>query len=123
MASLGRVVLLFSIASALGCVSTSFTASKGPDGAPLPRVAPESVKVLAAPPAAAFRNVGEINADISGFPSAETVLKHVRERAASVGADAVIYAGAGHAFMANYGFLSDTARTTTITFTAIRLAD
>ena len=123
-ARFGSALLVLSIVSALGCVSTSFTAAKVPDAAPLSRVAPESVKVLAAAPAAAFRNVGEINADISGFPSDETVLRHVRERAAAVGANAVIYTGTGHAFMSNSSSrLTDTARPTTISFTAIRLTD
>src|SRR5664279_971706 len=106
-ARLVSALAVFTIGSALGCVSTSFTASKTPDGAPLSKVRPEAVKLLTTEPRMAFRTLGEIEADLSGFPSDQSVLKHVRERAASVGANAVIYVSTGSIFMANSSHFTD----------------
>jgi hypothetical protein len=122
VARLGSALLAL-LPSALGCVSTSFSASKAPDGTAFAKVAPESVKVFTAAPTVAYRTVGEIEADISGFPSDEAVLRRVREKAASVGANAIIYVYAGWSYMANSFMLTDIARPTTYTFTAIRVPD
>lgn len=106
-----------------GCVSTSFTASRRPDATTPPPVAPETVKVLAAAPTIGYRTLGEITADVSGFPSTETILSHVRQRAASIGANAVIWSGTGYARMTDVQAFAEAGRLASVTFTAIRMPE
>ena len=107
----------------LGCVSTSFTPVPALEARNLSQVSPSSVVVLTAFPKARFETIGEIEADISGFPSDETVLTHVRGRAASVGANAVVYKDSQQAFMSRVGRMNDTSKTASVIFAAIRLLD
>ncbi len=108
----------------VGCVSTLFTASTKVDADAFSRVAPEAVTFLKDLPSTPYLTLGEIEAQVSGFPSDESILSHVRERAASVGANAVIYASAGYSFTPLPGRPTDyTLKPTALTFTAIRLSE
>lgn len=107
----------------IGCVSTSFTASKEIDPAVSTRVAPESVKLFTRAPSAPYRTLGEIEAQMSGFPSNESILNKVRERAAAVGANGVIYTSAGLVLGQDNHWPASSYRPTALTFTAIRLPD
>jgi hypothetical protein len=118
-ARLGSALSLFSVALLTGCVSTSFTASRDLNATALPKIAPGEVRVLAVEPASPFHTLGEIEANVSGFLSYEAVLKSVRKRAASVGANAVVSASTGHAFLVN----AEKEKPVVYWFTAIRLAD
>lgn len=105
-----------------GCVFTSFHPAKSFEERNLPPVASSAVRVLRSPPNEAFLTLGEIVADISGFHSGQTVIRKVREKAATVGADAIII---GNKLFAEApapieGLGSDSTPVT-ITFTAIRL--
>src|SRR5664279_4554918 len=82
----GALSLLFSAA----CVSTSFNPAASYGARNLLPVEPADVRVLNSPPSEAFNTLGEIQANISGYQSTDAVIRKVRERAATVGADAVI---------------------------------
>ena len=83
--------LLASLFLLSGCVSTSFRAARDGNTPSLPPVSPASVRVLdALPPSGSFTPVGEVEAYLSGFPSTATVIRKAGERAASVGADAIV---------------------------------
>ena len=112
----GASVLLFS-----GCVSTSFRASQDVDTRNLLAVSPGAVRVLdAPPPSGSFQQLGEIEAYLSGFPSDEAVLRKAREKAASIGADAIVLKSAMQVSRV-LGDLPSSNQVVSVTFTAIRL--
>ncbi len=122
-ARFASTLALLSGALLVGCVSTSFTASKEIDLGVSSRVAPEAVKLLAHAPSTPYRTLGEIEAQMTGFPSNKSILNRVRERAAAVGANAVVYTTAGWVVGQDSHWPALTYRPTTLTFTAIRLPD
>ena len=103
-----------------GCVSTSFRAARDVNTRTFPPVSPAMVRVLyAPPPSASFQLLGEVEAYLSGFPKDETVLRKARERAASVGAEAIILASAMQVDRP-LGNLPYSRQVASVTFTAIR---
>ena len=103
-----------------GCVSTSFHAAKTFEAQDLPPVAPEAVRILRSEPNGTFLTLGEIVADISGFWSGEAVIRKAREKAAEIGADAVILDGVGWSFNPLGGDVVTYSQVSSVRFTAIR---
>ena len=107
-----------------GCVSTSFRAGRDVKTPTLPPVSAATVRVLKVPPpSGSFHLLGEIEAHLMGFPSDETVLRKAREKAASIGADAIVFSSTMERHRNDVGDLPGTGWTQVVsfTFTAIRL--
>ena len=69
----------------------TFEATPGLDVPPASRVTPSSVLVFKSPPQAAYVTLGTIGLEWKGRADDEAVLRLVREKAAEVGANAVLY--------------------------------
>ena len=102
-----------------GCVSTSFHAAKTFEAQDLPPVAPEAVRILRSEPNGTFLTLGEIVVDISGFWSGEAVIRKAREKAAAIGADAIIRGAVSWSFNP-LGRVPTTSQVSCMRFTAIR---
>ena len=102
-----------------GCVSTSFHPAKTFEARDLPPVAPAAIRILRSQPNGTFLTLGEIVADISGFQSREAVIRKVREKAAAVGADAIILGAVGWSFNP-LGRVPTSPQVSCMRFTAIR---
>ena len=120
----------FSLLFLSACVSTTFTPYKDFKAGNLPPVSPTAVRVFTSIPDGGFRFLGEIDANMTGFPSDEAIIRKVRERAATIGADAIVFSlkglGAVRAFrnvffepgVQRYGYGGP--RMVSATFAAIR---
>jgi hypothetical protein len=102
-----------------GCVSTSFHPAKTFEARDLPPVAPAAIRILRSEPNGTFLTLGEIVADISGFQSGEAVIRKVREKAAAIGADAIILGAVGWSFNP-LGRVPTSSQVSCMRFTAIR---
>jgi hypothetical protein len=112
----GLVASLFLLS---GCVSTSFRAARDAGTRTFPPVSPASVRLLdALPPSGSFTPLGEVEAYLSGFPSKETVLRKAGERAASVGADAIVRTSMMYS---HNTLVTGPDQVVSVTFAAIRL--
>ena len=103
-----------------GCVSTSFHPAKTFEARNLPPLAPAAIRVLDSEPRGTFLTLGEVVADLSGFHSNEAVIRKVREKAAEIGADAVILGGVGWSFNPLGGDVVTYSQVSSVRFTAIR---
>lgn len=72
------------------CVSTSFSPVENFEVGSLPPVSPTAVSVLSSPPGDAFRELGTIDTYISGVFTLESATRKACERAATIGADAIV---------------------------------
>jgi hypothetical protein len=108
-----------------GCVSTSFRAARDVNTRNLTPVSPATVRFLdAPPPVGSFHTLGEIQTYLTGFPSDETVLRKAREKAASVGADAIVLQATQRTSISDSGLGATSTpsnKVVSITFTAIRI--
>ncbi len=75
--------------------------------------------MLRSEPNGTFLTLGEIVADVSGFWSGEDIVRKVREKAAAIGADAVIRGAVGWSF-SPLGRVPTPSRISCMRFTAIR---
>lgn len=100
------------------CVSASFRPAQNFDTRNLTPGSPAAVRVLRSPPNEAFLTLGEIVVEISGFHSGETIIRKARERAASIGADTIIFSHRG--YQEGGARLSNPSKLVEVTFTAIR---
>jgi hypothetical protein len=103
-----------------GCVSTSFHPDKTFEARELRPVSPEAVRVFRSEPNGTFLTLGEIVADISGFWSDEAVIRKVREKAAAVGADAIILDGVGWSLNPMGDDVVTYSQMSSVRFTAVR---
>jgi len=102
------------------CVSTSFSPAASYDARDTLLVTPAEVRVLGSPPNQAFRTLGQIKADITGYQSSDAVIRKVRERAAAIGADAVIVGNKLSSEGPDFEGEVTYSRPASVTFTAIR---
>jgi hypothetical protein len=116
----------FLLAAFSGCVSTSFHPAKDFEARQDPPVSSSAVLVLRSPPSQAHQTLGKIEAWISGFHGNETVIRKVREAAAAVGADAIVYNSFDDllAWPSQQNEMETVSpRTVSVSFTAIRYLD
>lgn len=120
-ARMGVLPLAASLLAISGCVSTTFHPAPGFEVRQGPPVSPDAVLFIRAVPSQHCIALGEIEAWVSGFPSNETARRRVREAAAAVGADAIIWRG-GNLFAEEPGREEESVspRTVSFTVTAIR---
>jgi hypothetical protein len=108
------------------CISTSFRPAQNFDTRDLSPGSPAAVRVLRSPPNEAFLTLGEIVVEISGSHSGDTIIRKARERAATIGADTIIFTHALSAAAGTSGYqeggagLSNPTQLVSVTFTAIR---
>lgn len=103
-----------------GCVSTSFHPAMTFEARDLAPIAPEAVRIFRSEPNGPFLILGEIVADISGFWSDEAVIRKVREKAAAIGADAIIRGAVGWSCNPLGGDVVTYSQVSSMRFTAIR---
>jgi hypothetical protein len=87
--------LSLSILVLAGCISTTFRPSQDARTEPEERIAPEKVRVLRSFPDEPFLLLGEIEANMSGHHKDEAIIRKARQKAAAIGADAIVYDSAG----------------------------
>ncbi len=75
----------------VACTSATFEPVASAPPVPAQKVAAESVLVLKTAPPTSFQELGEISVEWKGKPDDEAVLRRVREKAADVGANAVVW--------------------------------
>ncbi len=107
-----------------GCISTSFRPSPGAAAEVQVVGAPEKVRVLRSLPDERDLILGEIEAYLSGHHKDSSVIKKVREKAAAIGADAVVYESDGlvspvYGGGGEIGF--PTTKRASVRFTAVRI--
>jgi hypothetical protein len=119
----GVLVGAFSLAFLSACVSTYFTPAENFEARNLPPVSPAAVRVLRSASNERFQTLGEIKVEISGFHSGDTIIRKARERAATIGADTIVF---NHRESSAPGVGNDLVSSTSgkivsVSFTAIRL--
>ena len=106
-----------------GCISTSLRPVSGATAEVQFTVAPEKVRVLRSLPDEPFLILGEIEAYLSGHHKDRAIITKVREKAAAIGADAIVYESDGlvtpvYGGGGEIGF--PTTKRASVRFTAVR---
>ena len=106
-----------------GCISTTFRPNEQVKTHQSSPVALERVQVLHSFPDTPFLSLGEIEAYMSGYHKDADVIMKARQKAAAIGADAIVYDSEGLVTSAKADTLTNNDRTqrASARFVAIRL--
>jgi len=123
----GLLVVPLSMLLLFACVSTKFSPAENFEARNVPSVSPTAVRVLRSAPNEPFQTLGEIMVEISGLHSGDTIIRKARERAATVGADAIIYKTSQFSAVASPNgpapISVGTSQLVSVSFTAVRLLE
>ena len=114
----------FSLLFLSGCISTDFSPAENFEARNVSPVSSAAVRVVRSAPSEPFQTLGEITLWISGLHDGEAIFREAREKAATIGADTIIYKESMSSSVSPPG--SDpigitTSQLVSITFTAIRI--